>query len=585
MYHELFWEEKENQAKQQLQIEKKKSNYYSWARLLSMALSLLGLFLKGGFHQPIGTLLFIVFLVLFLFLVYFHHQSQNKISKCEKELEVINEMKQRRGNEWTLFEEKGDEFQKIEENLCHDLDLIGPHSLFQRFCIAKSYQGKKKIFDDFVYGAKNVVAHQQAIEEIAANQEFVFQFLVEMKKRKPITQPQEEKMNQLLMKLNQIHDNAFYKIAYLFHFILCICFLLAFFSWISYGYVALLCMIQLILSILFSIRYFSSFACLKEMSKIFQMQLSLFELLEKYSFQSSELKEKMQSFQDGQALVAIKQLDQNLSLLSLHNNLFLYLILNALGMIDIHIFELNQRWLKKYLGYMPLWQETISDLEALVSLSLVGYALDETCIPIFHLESMIQATQCAHPLLDEKQVVCNSFELKQMNLLTGSNMSGKSTFMRCVGVNMILAMAGCRVKATSFHTSIYRVLTSMRVQDELSQGISSFYAEILRIKNIMETIQKEENYLVLIDEIFKGTNSQDRIIGAKEAIIRLMRENVLCIVTTHDLELCELSPKITNYHFSEYYENDQICFDYLLKKGKCQTKNAIHLMKMAGILE
>ena len=101
----------------------------------------------------------------------------------------------------------------------------------------------------------------------------------------------------------------------------------------------------------------------------------------------------------------------------------------------------------------------------------------------------------------------------------------------------------------------------------------------------MEAIQEKNHYLVLIDEIFKGTNSQDRITGAKEAIYRLMKDNVLGIVTTHDFELCEISDKITNYHFTEYYENNQIHFDYQLHFGKCQSTNAIHLMRMAGIIE
>ena len=168
-------------------------------------------------------------------------------------------------------------------------------------------------------------------------------------------------------------------------------------------------------------------------------------------------------------------------------------------------------------------------------------------------------------------------------------MSGKTTFLRTIGVNMILFQAGAPVCADEFIASPLSIYTSMRVHDDVSEGISTFYAEILRIKQMMEESKKKEPILVLIDEIFKGTNSADRILCAKQAIVRLHLPWVICAVSTHDFELCDLEydEKIQarNYHFSEYYEDDRIHFDYTLKDGRCKTTNAKQLMKMAGFWE
>ena len=148
----------------------------------------------------------------------------------------------------------------------------------------------------------------------------------------------------------------------------------------------------------------------------------------------------------------------------------------------------------------------------------------------------------------------------------------------------MLAYAGAPVCAESFSVSKMAIFTSIRVNDDLSQGLSSFYAEILRIKSMIEYSKKNLPMLVCIDEIFKGTNEVDRLIGAKEAIKRLTNEKNITLVTTHDFELCEMSC-VKNSHFQEYYEGDKIKFDFKLREGRTQTTNAKYLLKMAGILE
>lgn len=173
-------------------------------------------------------------------------------------------------------------------------------------------------------------------------------------------------------------------------------------------------------------------------------------------------------------------------------------------------------------------------------------------------------------------------------IITGSNMSGKTTYMRTLATSAILAYAGAPVCAEHFALTPMAVYTSIHVSDDLSRGISTFYAEILRIRQMVEASQEERPLLLCIDEIFKGTNSADRITGAAEAIKRLTRPSCITLVTTHDFELCDLqSPNdlpIKNFHFEESYPDDKIHFDFKIRPGRCHTTNARYLLKMAGIL-
>ena len=167
---------------------------------------------------------------------------------------------------------------------------------------------------------------------------------------------------------------------------------------------------------------------------------------------------------------------------------------------------------------------------------------------------------------------------------SGSNMSGKSTFLRTVGINLLLSYIGAPVYAEKFECGIMNIYTCMRTKDNLEESISSFYAEILRIKILIEACKKGERVFFLLDEIFKGTNSKDRHVGATVLIKQLIQYGGVGLVSTHDLELCDLENKnIVNYNFKEYYEDNKIKFDYKLRRGKSVTQNAIHLMKLAGI--
>jgi DNA mismatch repair ATPase MutS len=190
----------------------------------------------------------------------------------------------------------------------------------------------------------------------------------------------------------------------------------------------------------------------------------------------------------------------------------------------------------------------------------------------------------------EKKVV-NDFAMHKAGeavIITGSNMSGKSTFLRTLGINLCLAFAGGPVNAGTLQTCLFRIFTCIKVSDSVTGGYSYFYAEVKRLRALLSELERDSGYplFFLIDEIFKGTNNRERLIGSQAYIQALVGKNCLGVISTHDLELVKLadiSPEIKNYHFKEDVIDGQMVFDYILRPGPCPTTNALKIMQMEGL--
>jgi hypothetical protein len=237
------------------------------------------------------------------------------------------------------------------------------------------------------------------------------------------------------------------------------------------------------------------------------------------------------------------------------------------------------------------WIDAIGEIEALLSLSCYSYEHPEDPFPEIVKEGpVLRAHEVGHPLIPRDRCVRNDFLLGNelsIVILSGSNMSGKSTFLRTVGTNVVLALAGAPVRAQSMAVSVLALGTSIRIQDSIQSGYSRFYAEITRIKQIMDLAKGSTPVLFLLDEILHGTNSADRLIGS-EAIVRgLQKSGAMGVVTTHDLALSkivdDLGSSATNMHFEDHIEEGRIAFDYKLKPGIIQRSNALALMRSVGL--
>jgi DNA mismatch repair ATPase MutS len=266
---------------------------------------------------------------------------------------------------------------------------------------------------------------------------------------------------------------------------------------------------------------------------------------------------------------------------------------NLLTMIDIQCAISFEKWCHESGVFFEQWVEAIAKMETVSSLSLLLYDNPGWCMPVINDTEnsfVISTSGAAHPLIPAESSVANDFvsdRKGRINVITGSNMSGKSTFLRTIALNLVLAYAGAPVCARQMECSLMKIYTSMRIIDNLGKHVSSFYAELLRIRMIIDESKYKEKIFFALDELFRGTNSRDRILGARAVIKSLGRENVAGMISTHDLELTELaqdgSADIVNYHFRETYENDGILFDYKIYDGVSTTSDAVYLMKKAGI--
>jgi DNA mismatch repair ATPase MutS len=196
-----------------------------------------------------------------------------------------------------------------------------------------------------------------------------------------------------------------------------------------------------------------------------------------------------------------------------------------------------------------------------------------------------------HPLLPDAQKVCNDFTIDRpgfIGVLTGSNMSGKSTFLRTAGINLVLAYSGGPVDATHFHTAFFRLHTCIRISDSITTGISHFYAEVKCLKSLMNSLQAGHPLplFYLIDEIFQGTNNRERLTGSRSFIRALANQAGVGLISTHDLELAHLAeeiPSLHNYHFKDTVSDGRLHFDYHIQPGPSPTTNALKIMALEGL--
>ena len=258
---------------------------------------------------------------------------------------------------------------------------------------------------------------------------------------------------------------------------------------------------------------------------------------------------------------------------------------------------LTHRYRDTLAKQLPLWLDVWEKLEASISLAEFAYLNPEYIFPEFSSDRgnknqpVFAARDLGHPLIPAEQKVCNDFSLDksgEANIITGSNMSGKSSFLKSIGVNLCLAYAGGPVNAGSFQSSLFRVFTCIKINDSIVDGFSFFYAEVKRLKTLLDALQASHPFplFFLIDEIFKGTNNRERLIGSRSYIQNIVGQNGTGLIATHDLELVRLAdhfPEITNRHFREDVVEGKMVFDYKLRPGPCPTTNALKIMRMEGL--
>jgi DNA mismatch repair ATPase MutS len=279
--------------------------------------------------------------------------------------------------------------------------------------------------------------------------------------------------------------------------------------------------------------------------------------------------------------------------LDYRNNPYFAIFVGIPTLWDMHILNGLENWKAAHHAHLTEWLDLLADTEAMNSLAGHAFANPDYTVPQVKdsPEVTIVANGLGHPLIPAAKRISNNFAMQGTGktiLVTGSNMSGKSTFLRTIGLNLVLAQVGAVVSAGAFACSPVRVFSSMRTQDSLEESTSSFYAELKRLRKLLLLADEQHQAPVfyLLDEILKGTNSADRHRGAEALIRQLHAKKASGMVSTHDLELGEWGATETyihNFHFRSDVENGQLHFDYRLHEGICRSFNASELMRMMGI--
>lgn len=312
------------------------------------------------------------------------------------------------------------------------------------------------------------------------------------------------------------------------------------------------------------------------------------ELLSQQKFTDPYLQHMHRQFADGQFSRALSSLEQ-ISFLVQNRLNFIYIILNFLFWLDFFLLWRLHGWKLNFASDLSEVEKIFDQWQLLIALA--AFSNEEQLDGEIHWvdDDSVECSDIKHPLLSKEKAIGNDFKLAQgekITLLTGANMSGKTTFMRTLGINMVMVNLGLRPFAKSLRMGNYLLYTSMRNTDDLGESVSSFYAELYRIRQVLEGAEKQEKIFFLMDEILKGTNTKDRILGS-EALIRQLSETASKgIISTHDIELSDLErtmPFLVNYSFHSEISDNHIHFDYRIKAGPCPSFNAHKLMELMGV--
>jgi uncharacterized membrane protein (DUF485 family) len=543
----------------------------------------------------LSSIIALGFILVFLVLVFKHQRAMDEKDYFSVLLKINENSLVRTKGQWNAFPDTGEEFLDENHQYAQDLDIFGKGSLFQWINTATTFTGReklRKVLAEPCQNAGEIMKRQEAVAELADKLNWRQEFTaVGLLAKDELHDPR------ALLTWAGAGNKLFLKrwVITLIRLLPAVTIALIaaayFSSEISYYIPGIAVVIQILFLVPGARERGKLFNTANTYKNNLRAYSRMIKLLEKERFNSSYLKElqgRLINQNKENASVQLHQLDKIVGAIS-HRHHQIYLIINILLLWDYQCLIALEGWLKKSGDSLGKWIEAIGEVEAIASLAVISYDHPDWAMPTITGESLaLSAEEMGHPLLTGDRI---SNDLRfvppvRILLITGSNMSGKSTLLRTAGINLVLAYTGAPVCARKFTCSLMGIYTCMRVSDNLEKNISSFYAELLRIKVIVRAAEEGREIFFLLDEIFKGTNSTDRHTGAKVLVNKLSREKALGLVSTHDLELGALEEennKIKNFHFREYYEGEQLRFDYQLRPGLSTTRNAIYLMKMAGI--
>ncbi len=550
------------------------------------------------------------FLLIALFpVVAYHIKVKNELAYYRHLQTIHDEYQARLIHDFHKIKDDGKDFVNADHDYSSDLDLFGPGSLFHLLNVAETFFGRKKFRDlllastDPELSTASIRDRQEAVSDFFDRpwslQDFQAVGRVSCR-NKHSPKAFLEYVSSAALEKQDVKRSHLFLYAFL-SLSLTVSLVLSLLSVINLYFVALFVLIiQLVLTAVRYDRLKHTFETTEGLHLELYMYKALFERIERADVKAPLLRNIKSFVTDAEGKNGGKASEQlaRLHVISLfiqaRNQPLLFLLLNSFFLYDRYCAYFLQKWIQRSGASLPEYFELLGSWEALGSLAVMRIIYPECSYPIL-LETEEKAEEPAyfsanvmgHPLIPVNRQVRNDFSLPSgIALITGSNMSGKTTLLRTVGINTVLAYAGTICCADRTELTIMSIGSSMRIADNLEAGLSTFYAELLRIERIVRKSRTNSPLLFLIDEIFRGTNSKDRTDGAQRVITNLLRPWVIGLMSTHDYQLCEAvkdEKNIRFYYFSEKYDEEGIHFDYRLSSGISTAANARYLMKMVGI--
>ena len=528
--------------------------------------------------------------MIFIRLINYHDYLKRRKNFLKSRLAVVNSYLARAKGTWRKRSNDGSIYLKNDRPQDEDLHIFGVGSIYQYICAARTKRGRDLLAEAFTPEAKDfneLRNRQRGVQELLQRPRLALD--LEAYGR---LMPNNHDTSELIASVEeeQSATGKIYALRYVQPVLVIFCTLLYAFGLAGWEILCGVIILGVTAGTVAIPAVNERVRGLKVISKELRAYERIFERLESTNFISKRLIAIRDILTDEvQASEELRRLRVLVELLRARRNPVFFIVWNGLFLGDLHLAKRYMCWREAVRWHLDSWLNAHAEVEVLMSLATIGQTRERYTFPIFYEEPEphIKAEGLKSLLVAEERGVGNNVELQAGTMIiTGANMSGKTTWIRTLAGAVMLAYAGAPVCAKNFHVSALKVLTSIRVNDDLSQGLSTFYAELMRIKTMIEATERGERLLICIDEIFKGTNSNDRVSGAKEAIRRLTTERNITLLTTHDFELCELekeNSRITNGHFEEHYEGDEIKFDYKLREGRTHTTNAKYLLKLVGI--
>lgn len=593
MVPEAFYIKRNEALAEKIDLLLIKKSRLGWGRFFIMIATVASIY----FMMTIGLwylISVIMFAAIFVQLVYADINNKTAIDHT-KHLQQINEDELTALSGSYYHFEDGAIHTPHEHMYANDIDLFGRASLFQYINRTTSEMGSAALADFLLYPAddNSILQRQEAIKELAATTEWR-QELQAFGKEKKIGIQTKDRLHCWMQEKNVFHNHTAWKLLqYGVPPIMMTVIALNIFDILSNPVRNYFLLASAVLAYFISKKAILIHDQVSKMAEELSVLSDSIQLIEKTTFKSPLLQKLHSKYriEKGVASDELKELKNILARLDYRLNPVIFIPLAILVQWDLQQVMALEQWKKRNQQIITDWFDALGTLEAISSLATLFFNHPEWCFPVLKNEHFsIQGVEIGHPLINKNKRVNNFITIDkcgELMLITGSNMAGKSTYLRSIGINVVLTMMGSAVCAKSFSLSPVQLITSMRISDNLEENTSTFYAELKKLKTVIERVNKGEKIFILLDEILRGTNSLDRHTGSAALIKQLIKKDACGIIATHDVELAKLKElyptNVLNYYFDVQVSNDELYFDYKLKEGICNSLNASILMRKIGI--